>query len=103
VLIVKNFYSLIVLPCIVILLMFGGQVWAQTSKPNILVIWGDDIGRENAGVRCERTGLLCLLSGRASTGGAESNGTYAGGGIGDATTVYTRAPRTKNAQESVSR
>ena len=24
-----------------------GQVWAQTSKPNILVIWGDDIGWEN--------------------------------------------------------
>ena len=46
-LIAKNFYSLIVLPCAVILLMFGGQVLAQTSKPNILVIWGDDIGWEN--------------------------------------------------------
>ena len=46
-LIAKNFYSLIVLPCAVILLMFGGQVWAQTDKPNILVIWGDDIGQQN--------------------------------------------------------
>ena len=46
-LIAKKFYSVIVLPCVVILLMFGGQVWAQTSKPNILVIWGDDIGWEN--------------------------------------------------------
>jgi arylsulfatase len=27
--------------------MFGGQVWAQTSKPNILVIWGDDVGMWN--------------------------------------------------------
>jgi hypothetical protein len=54
-LIVKNFYSLIVLPCVVILLVFGGQVWAQTSKPNILVIWGDDIGWEN--VSAYRTGL----------------------------------------------
>ena len=63
-LIENKFYSLIVLPCLAILLMFGGQVWAQTSKPNILVIWGDDIGRENAGVRCERTGLLlCSCSG----------------------------------------
>jgi len=45
---IKNkFYSLIVLPYLAILLMFGGQVWAQTSKPNILVIWGDDVGMWN--------------------------------------------------------
>jgi hypothetical protein len=45
---IKNkFYSLIVLPYLAILLMFGGQVWAQTSKPNILIIWGDDVGMWN--------------------------------------------------------
>ncbi len=30
-----------------VLLMFGGVVYAQTDKPNILVIWGDDIGWSN--------------------------------------------------------
>jgi arylsulfatase A-like enzyme len=45
---IKNkFYSLIVLPYLAILLMFGGQVRAQTDKPNILIIWGDDVGMWN--------------------------------------------------------
>jgi cardiolipin synthase C len=46
-LIENKFYSLIVLPYLAILLMLGSQVWAQTSKPNILVIWGDDVGMWN--------------------------------------------------------
>ena len=46
-LIENKFYSLIVLPCLAILLIFGGQVRAQTDKPNILVVWGDDIGQSN--------------------------------------------------------
>jgi arylsulfatase A-like enzyme len=45
---IKNkFFSLIVLPYLAILLMFGGQVRAQTDKPNILVVWGDDVGQSN--------------------------------------------------------
>jgi arylsulfatase len=27
--------------------MLGGAAYAQTDKPNILVIWGDDIGETN--------------------------------------------------------
>jgi arylsulfatase A-like enzyme len=46
-LIENKFYSLIVLPYLAILLMFGGQVRAQTDKPNILVVWGDDVGQSN--------------------------------------------------------
>jgi len=30
-----------------VLLMSGGTTYAQTDKPNILVIWGDDIGYDN--------------------------------------------------------
>ncbi len=30
-----------------LLLMFGGLTYAQTDKPNILIIWGDDIGYWN--------------------------------------------------------
>jgi arylsulfatase A-like enzyme len=43
----KKTYSRIILPFVALLMMFGGQVWAQTSKPNILVIWGDDVGQQN--------------------------------------------------------
>ena len=28
----------------------AGQAWAQENKPNILVIWGDDIGQSNISV-----------------------------------------------------
>ena len=31
----------------VLLLMLVHPVWAETNKPNILVIWGDDIGQFN--------------------------------------------------------
>ena len=31
----------------VLLLMFAHPAWAETTKPNILVIWGDDIGQFN--------------------------------------------------------
>jgi arylsulfatase len=31
----------------VLLLMLSHQTWAETTKPNILVIWGDDIGQFN--------------------------------------------------------
>ncbi len=30
-----------------LLLMFGGLTYAQTDRPNILIIWGDDIGYWN--------------------------------------------------------
>jgi arylsulfatase len=40
-------YRRILLQFVALLMMFGGQVWAQTSKPNILVIWGDDVGQQN--------------------------------------------------------
>ncbi len=30
-----------------VMLMSGGVAHAQTDKPNILVIWGDDIGIDN--------------------------------------------------------
>jgi hypothetical protein len=40
-------YARIMLPFAALLLMLGGQVWAQTSKPNIRVIWGDDVGQQN--------------------------------------------------------
>ena len=30
-----------------VLLMFGEAAYAKTDKPNILVIWGDDIGYDN--------------------------------------------------------
>jgi len=29
------------------LYLFAGTAYAQTDKPNIVVIWGDDIGRTN--------------------------------------------------------
>jgi arylsulfatase A-like enzyme len=30
-----------------LLMVFEGQAWAQTGKPNILVVWGDDVGQSN--------------------------------------------------------
>jgi arylsulfatase A-like enzyme len=30
-----------------LLMVFAGQAWAQTGKPNILVVWGDDVGQSN--------------------------------------------------------
>ena len=32
---------------VLIALLFSGFVQAQDAKPNILVIWGDDIGQSN--------------------------------------------------------
>jgi arylsulfatase A-like enzyme len=40
-------YARILLPFVALLMMPGGQVWAQTDKPNILVVWGDDVGQSN--------------------------------------------------------
>ena len=40
-------YARILLPFVALLMMSGGQVRAQTDKPNILVVWGDDVGQSN--------------------------------------------------------
>jgi len=40
-------YARILLPFVALLIMSGGQVRAQTDKPNILVVWGDDVGQSN--------------------------------------------------------
>ena len=45
--IAKKSYSKIIFPFVAFLMMCGSQVWAETGKPNILVIWGDDIGVHN--------------------------------------------------------
>ena len=37
----------IVLAVIAVLICGAASVWAADGKPNILVIWGDDIGRDN--------------------------------------------------------
>src|SRR5210317_726382 len=37
----------IMLPCAALLLMLSGTTWAEEKKPNILVIWGDDVGQQN--------------------------------------------------------
>ena len=46
-LITTNLYARIIVPFAALLLMLGGPVWAKTDKPNILVIWGDDVGQQN--------------------------------------------------------
>jgi len=40
-------YPGIIVSFIALLMIFSGQVPAQTGNPNILVIWGDDIGWSN--------------------------------------------------------
>ena len=43
----KNSCIRIMLPLAAMLLTLGGSVWAEEKKPNILVIWGDDVGQSN--------------------------------------------------------
>ena len=40
-------FARIMLPCAALLLMLSGTTWAEEKKPNILVIWGDDVGQQN--------------------------------------------------------
>ena len=37
----------VALPMAGLFLMLGSSAWAEQDKPNILVIWGDDIGQSN--------------------------------------------------------
>ena len=37
----------IILPFAALLLILSGSTWAEEKKPNILVIWGDDVGQQN--------------------------------------------------------
>ena len=39
--------QLVFISLVTVLLMFGETAYAQVNKPNILVIWGDDIGIDN--------------------------------------------------------
>ena len=40
----------VLVACVVATLTMPGEADAQAKKPNILVIWGDDIGRDNLSV-----------------------------------------------------
>lgn len=40
---VKQMYTLMLWA----VFLSAGTAWAQTQKPSILVIWGDDIGHDN--------------------------------------------------------
>ena len=42
----KNRFKFIIIFSVILPMFFMGQAWAA-SKPNILVIWGDDVGRSN--------------------------------------------------------
>jgi len=37
----------IMLPFAALLLVLSGSTWAEEKKPNILVVWGDDVGQSN--------------------------------------------------------
>ena len=37
----------IMYPFAALLLIFSGSAWAEEKKPNILVVWGDDVGQSN--------------------------------------------------------
>jgi arylsulfatase A-like enzyme len=37
----------IMYPVAALLLILGGSAWAEEKKPNILVVWGDDVGQSN--------------------------------------------------------
>jgi arylsulfatase A-like enzyme len=37
----------IIFPFVVLLLVLSGSAWANEKKPNILVVWGDDVGESN--------------------------------------------------------
>ena len=37
----------IMFPVAALLLILGGSAWAEEKKPNILVVWGDDVGQSN--------------------------------------------------------
>ena len=37
----------IIFPFAVLLLVLSGSAWANEKKPNILVVWGDDVGESN--------------------------------------------------------
>ena len=40
-------YARIIFPFAVLLLVLSGSAWANEKKPNILVVWGDDVGQSN--------------------------------------------------------
>jgi len=40
-------YASIMLPFAALLLVLSGSTWAEEKKPNILVVWGDDVGQSN--------------------------------------------------------
>jgi glycosylphosphatidylinositol transamidase (GPIT) subunit GPI8 len=43
----NKLYAKILLPVAAFLLMLSGSAASQESKPNILVVWGDDVGQSN--------------------------------------------------------
>jgi arylsulfatase A-like enzyme len=46
-LITMKLFARIIFPFATLLLILSGSTWADEKKPNILVIWGDDIGWSN--------------------------------------------------------
>jgi len=42
-----KFCASIMLPFAALLLALSGSTWAEEKKPNILVVWGDDVGQSN--------------------------------------------------------
>ena len=44
---ITKFCIRILFPFAALLLILSGPAWAQEQKPNILVVWGDDVGQSN--------------------------------------------------------